>query len=146
MTLPRWLEKLLGIAPQPAAVTVRQRAQARVKPRPALPAGRKVQVERDRRSLLEVRGWKASGSNRYVGAYRTPRGSYAGEIVLRGSGEPDFYIVNPPPAVLTGRHSGCFRSRGGGKFYVHFGRSSPDVDAGIVGIEKLIALALKGEP
>lgn len=103
----------------------------------------RVSVERDRRSLWELRGWKRSGQ-RLLGAYRTPRGSYVGEVALVGNHHPQFYIVNPPAGLLKGVHGACFRARGNGKFFVHFGLSNPDVDAGIVAIEKLIAGALSG--
>lgn len=108
-------------------------------------SGRQIQIERDRRSLTEVRGWKRDG-NRLIGAYRTPRGSFVGEISLTHPSNPEFFILNPPESLLTGRHASCFRKRNSGKqgdrYFVHFGLSNPDIDAGIVAIEKLIAQAL----
>jgi hypothetical protein len=119
-------------------------AKVNVKPAAPRPGGTApyVRVERDRRALWDVRGWKRQG-DRLEGAFRTPRGSFVGEVILHGRGQPEFYILNPPEGLLKGSHGSCFRSRRNGRYWVHFGRASYDVDAGIVAIEKLIARALE---
>jgi hypothetical protein len=61
-------------------------------------------------------------------------------------GSPSFYILNPPEAVLRGKHRACFRPRkDGGWFWVHFGKASRDIDSGLVAIETLIHQALLGQ-
>lgn len=100
-----------------------------------------LRVERDRRPLWQVRGWRREG-HRLIGAYRTPRGSFLGEIDVVNKGRPHFFIKNPPAGLLKGGHSACFRKRGGGVYFVHMGVQSPEIDAGIVAIEKLIAQVL----
>jgi hypothetical protein len=105
-------------------------------------SGDRLRVNRDRRALWEIRGWTRIG-NRLRGAFRTPTGSFVGEIFLKGK-QPEFYIQNPPQALLSGGHSACFRSRGNGRYFIHFGIGNPDVDSGLVAVEKLISAALRG--
>ncbi|REJ71275.1 MAG: hypothetical protein DWQ34_00910 [Planctomycetota bacterium] len=145
-----WRRFLSAIGyPLKPTVTVRERKAtasparkiATPVPRPA--GNGRLQVDRDRRSLWEIRGWTRNG-NRLTGAFRTPKGSFVGEVALKRRGAPEFYIINPPEGLLRGSHGPCFRSRGGGKYWVHFGLANPDVDAGIVAIEKLIVRALSG--
>ena len=140
--------KAIGCPVKPTVSVRERKTTASASPKPAISLPRasgngRLQVDRDRRTLWEIRGWKRVG-NRLTGAFRTPRGSFVGEVVLKGRGVPEFYILNPPAGLLSGPHGPCFRSRGGGRYFVHFGLSSPDIDAGIVGLEKLIARALSG--
>lgn len=143
-----WLLARLGMIPPPdAIVTVRRKSRVSTTRVVALarPVGtRHVRVERDHRPLWEVRGWRREGE-RLVGAFRTPRGSFAGEVTLRRNSNPDFYITNPPDGLLKGSHAACFRSRGKGRYFVHFGVPNTDIDAGIVAIEKLISRTLSGK-
>jgi hypothetical protein len=93
----------------------------------------------------KFRRWTKKGG-RLQGAYRTPRGSYLGEIRLSRGGLPKYYIFNPPRALLTGAHGACFGpDTSKGKYWVHF-RHHPfnDVDGGIVEIERYLLEALGG--
>lgn len=102
---------------------------------------RRTTVRPDSRSLYEVRGWRRNG-DKLVGAFRTPRGSIAGEISLASPHHPDFFVINPPKSILNGSHGACFRQRGGKRYFVHFAQSTPEIDGGIVAIEKLLAKSL----
>jgi hypothetical protein len=53
-------------------------------------------------------------------------------------------VLNPPPAILNGPHNACFRARGQGWYWVHFSKSSDEIDSGLVAIEVLIHQALLG--
>lgn len=138
-----FFESILEAVGMQSRVRVRRSTGKRpVVRQPSLPASRRLRVTPDRRSLSEVRGWRRTG-RKLFGAYRVPRrGSFAGEISLKNIRKPEFYIVNPPKQMLSGPHRACFRPRGGGRYLVHFGKSSPEVDSGIVAIEKMIAEAL----
>lgn len=136
--------ELFGVSDEPSKALVRTRPPRIDDGTTAtskLRNGRPV-VEPDSRPLWQLRGWRAQGE-KLVGAFRTPRGSYAGEISLANRHRPEFFIVNPPPTLLTGSHAACFRSRGGGRYFVHFGVAHPEPDAGIAAIEKLIVASLK---
>ena len=147
-----WWDKLLfylGIrrarsvnhfTPVPPTVLVRSR-QVSSLPAPPPRGSRGIRVERDRRPLRELRGWRKKGK-KLIGAFRTPRGSMVGEISMAKIHRPEFFVINPPKSLLSGDHSACFRRRGGGKYYVHFGIHSPEVDAGILAVERLLAQAL----
>lgn len=129
----------------PAALirkTVRRTPQRITRSQTPIVGSRAVRVQRDRRPLWELRGWRREG-NRLVGAYRTPRGSFVGVIDLVNKKRVHFFIWNPPPGLLNGDHSACFRKRGKkGMYFVHMGVESPEIDAGIVAIENLIARAI----
>lgn len=102
----------------------------------------RILVPRDSRPLWQVRGWRKAGRH-LVGAYRTPLGSYSGEIDIGfGLGQPEFYILNPPAELLRGPHRACFRARGKNRFWIHFSATSKDVDSGIVAVEALLVRAL----
>lgn len=86
--------------------------------------------------LWQERAWKKNG-NILSGAYRTRRGGFFGEIILRGGDAgnfPSFYVIAPPKGVLTSPHSACYRHRGGSRYWVHFNRAA-SVDAGIAELE-----------
>lgn len=146
-----WVLEILGIArPDEAATSSSPRLHGRksaarcrvISATRQVTNPGKIAVSPDTRNLWELRGWRRDGGAKLRGAFRTPRGSFAGEISLENRGRPDFFIVNPPPALLKGAHGACFRSRGGGRYFVHFGLTSPEVDSGIVAIEKLLANVL----
>jgi hypothetical protein len=101
-----------------------------------------VVVGPDTRPLWQIRGWQKNGQT-LTGAYRTPRGSFLGRIDLKW-GQPSFFILNPPAAVLSGRHSACFRPREEGWYWIHFSKDSKEIDSGLVAIEVLIHQALRG--
>jgi hypothetical protein len=125
-----------AVRPEPRQIAVTRNGQ--VRPRTSNNA---LRVERNRSPLWQTRGWRRVGAT-LQGAYRTPRGSFMGEVDLANPYHPQFFITNPPKALLKGSHQACFRRRGGGKYYVHFGIESPELDAGIVAIEKLLVQAL----
>lgn len=133
--------------PAAANANVSDVARPRTRPRRSMVStgagsGGRVVVERDCRSLWLTRGWRRDGG-RLVGAYRTPRGSAAGEIDIGlGLGQPEFYILNPPAGLLNGPHAACFRARGGGRYWIHFNLRHRDVDSGIAAIEALLMKAL----
>jgi len=102
----------------------------------------RVLVEVDRRPLWQLRGWRVEGHS-LIGAYRTPRGSFVGEIRLTDRNRPEYFILNPPAQLLRSSHGPCFRARGEGRYWIHFYQSSSEIDAGIVGVEKLIVAALQ---
>lgn len=117
----------------PARAVVKRRAPAAVR------TG--TRAVPDARPLVEIREWKRNG-HEFKGCYRTTFGSYEGLIDV-SSVKPQFFIVNPPASVLNGPHRACFRPRGKGLYFVHFGKSSFDIDAGIAAVERLIYQSLK---
>jgi hypothetical protein len=137
----RFRAEMLGARPQSSAQP-RARIVARL-PEAAASTNGRVRVEADRRPLWEARGWRRVG-DRLRGAYRTPRGSCSGEIVVDGRMRPlDFYIFNPAPELLADPvHGPCFRRLGNGRYWVHFNVTPVSVDAGIVQVETLLAGAL----
>jgi hypothetical protein len=143
-----WVEKLLRWLGLEKVFGRRVRVRGTTRPAPPgtpstalLAPGGRIQVRADRRPLWETRCWRQRG-RWLVGAFRTPLGSVAGEIFTEGE-IPEFYIINPPKALLSGGHGACFRWRRPGRYFVHFASFSPDIDAGIVAVEKLIVAALK---
>jgi hypothetical protein len=105
---------------------------------------RLVHIPASRNPLWQDRHWIKAG-NRLTGAYRTEFGSIAGEIRIE-NGAPSYYILRPPDALLKGGHGPCFRSRGGGRYWVHFSEhTSGNIDAGIVAVEALLVRALRHE-
>lgn len=115
-----WLLKILGlVSVDRKASRARQRkprvdgtasAITRVRTSLPKPSSGSRHVQRDRRPLWEMRGWRTDGS-RLAGAYRTPRGSYCGEIEL-SNGRPEFYIRNPPAGLLKAPPQGLFSETG----------------------------------
>lgn len=86
--------------------------------------------------LWRERGWKQQG-NKLVGAFRTRRGGFVGEIILSGGdagAEPSYYVFRPPLRILKSAHAACWRLRGGDRYWVHFTNKAP-LDAGIAAIE-----------
>ena len=104
----------------------------------------RLKVDRDCRPLWQVRGWRKQG-NKLVGAYRTPAGSFVGEIVLDHGTYPEFFILHPPSGVLKGSHRACFIKRRRGFYFIHFSqpvKSESDIDGAIIRIEQLIRQSL----
>jgi hypothetical protein len=101
-----------------------------------------IVVQPEYRPYWEMQDWKASG-DRLTGEYRTPLGSSVGYIKHYKSREPLFYIVNPPKQLSRHRHHACFRDRGKGHVWVHFGTKPTNPDSGIREIEKILAEALR---
>ncbi|MHB8860948.1 MAG: hypothetical protein ACYC6N_00990 [Pirellulaceae bacterium] len=118
-----------------------ERPPALVAPPRRISSRSALRVERDQRPLWQLRGWRRAGQQ-LIGAYRTPRGSFVGEIDTSRNGRPQFFITKPPQSLLNGAHAACFRPRGRGTYFVHMAVDSPEIDAGIVAIEKLIAKAI----
>lgn len=131
-------QTLLG----PTRVTVRSAGSST--PSRRANSGRHVVVQADDRPLWEIKGWKRDG-DRLRGAYRLAGlRSFAGEIDISDSRRPLFFITSPPPrSIFEGRHAGCFRKRGKGRYYIHLGISNPTIDSGLVAVEKLLAQAVR---
>jgi len=86
-------------------------------------------------------GWQPDG-NRLNGFYRTPGGSFEGYVLDWRSRSPRFYIIRPPRELKKHPHWACFRPRGNGLYWVHFARTPPGPDPGIIEIEKVLGEAL----
>lgn len=98
------------------------------------PPSDRILVDPSKIPYWEDQGWSKAGG-RYVGHYL---GRYPGEIVGNGSSF-QFFITNPPRGLKHHPHWQCFRSRGGGRFFVHFTPPRPkDVDSGILAIENIL--------
>ena len=93
----------------------------------------------------QERHWQPHGK-RLDGFYRTPLGSFQGYVEDWQSRSPNFYIIDPPKRLRHHSHWACFRSRGNGRYWVHFGRTPSSADGGIIEIEKVLAEALSGSP
>jgi hypothetical protein len=103
---------------------------------------RLVRIPASRHPLWQDRHWVRDG-NHFRGAFRTPLGSVAGEIILQDN-TPSYYILNPPETLLKGGHGACFRPRGGGRYWVHFAvHTSGNIDAGILAVEALLVKAFR---
>ena len=100
-----------------------------------------VLVEHVTESYWEETGWHPEG-RRLIGYYRTPFGSFEGYIERWRTGEPKFYIVRPPRELRDCEHWVCFRARGSGHYWVHFGQKPRTPDTGIVEIERILTEAL----
>lgn len=87
--------------------------------------------------LWEERKWRPSG-NTLHGYYRTRRGAFKGRIEKYNSSSPQFYIIKPPRALLSGPHGGCFIERGSDQFWVHFNKKPKHLDAGILHLERML--------
>lgn len=97
-------------------------------------------------SYWEDSGWKRS-DNSLLGYYRACGDGYKGLVELVDSDyEPyEFYIYEPPGALIHGRHSACFHRRGAShlnKYWIHFSNRPQDVDSGIIQIERDLTEAL----
>lgn len=88
------------------------------------------------------KGWQKN-ARVYQGYYRCRLGAFRGQIEKRFNGDYKFYIFDPPEAVLTGSHKACFTNVGAGRYHVHFGVNSGDLDSGIMAVERLLYQSLK---
>lgn len=89
------------------------------------------------------REWKkTAGIHR--GYFRCRLGAFKGEVEQRCSGDYKFYILNPPSEILTGSHKACFTPNGNGRFHIHFGINSNNLDSGIMAVERLLSQSLNG--
>lgn len=96
--------------------------------------------------------WQDSGwekrDNYLIGRYKAGRRSFPGSIELSNSVvEPfSFYIYDPPSAILDGPHGACFmhmtRVDGRDRYFVHFSEDPPDIDSGIIQIQRDLSEAI----
>jgi hypothetical protein len=106
---------------------------------------RAIRVQRSARPYFEEQGWErhAAGwlSTKTVlrGFYRTPHGSFEGEIALGSS--LNFYIIHPPQALKNHSHWICYHYRGGDRYWIHFSQRPKDVDSGIMSVERMLCEA-----
>jgi len=94
-------------------------------------------VKRGFDPLWKERDWRKRG-NTYKGFFRTPYGSYQGEIVERGQGFLQFFITNPPTCLARHSHFECFFPRKGNRYEVHFSKKAKTPDEGIMAIENIL--------
>lgn len=87
------------------------------------------------------RGWRKNASV-HQGYFRCRLGAFKGEVEKRCNGDYKFYIFNPPDEVLTGSHKACFTPHGNGRFHIHFGTNSNNLDSGIMAVERLLSQSL----
>lgn len=97
----------------------------------------RVQVDRAKLTYLEERGWTRHGEG-YRGQYKTPRGTWWGEVKPDGP-NLNFFVHDPPHQVLNGPHNACFNHIGDGWWWVHFYRESPNPSDGVMEIERVLA-------
>lgn len=106
---------------------------------------------------LEPPYWRQQGWQRtvldyspgYKGYYRTPYGSYPGEIKGEDGEEHQFFILKPPEQLMDHPHWICLTYQGedlqGNKrYYIHFRRKPRDIDSGIITIERMIRESFEG--
>jgi hypothetical protein len=78
------------------------------------------------------------------GYYRTHRGSFKGKIALSHSGDHQYFVYNPPPALKRHEHGACFVDlHRDGLHFVHFRVKPLNVDAGILAIELIFRETLE---
>ena len=93
------------------------------------------------RTLWEHRHWEPRG-NVLHGFYRTPLGSFEGEIQQYRSSCPRFFISSPPPVLHGHEHWICFHETEDDRFWVHLAPKPKDPDTGIREIERFLIEAL----
>ena len=122
----------------------------------ALPLNRQITHRKKGNEIIDVRkvvrpnllpyhlekGWQKVGRV-YQGYYRCRLGAFRGQIQERFNGDYKFYIFDPPEVVLTGSHKACFTNVGVGRYHIHFGVNSEDLDSGIMAVERLLYQSLK---
>jgi hypothetical protein len=93
-------------------------------------------------------GWTLE-EGQMIGFYSAGARLFPGAIELRDSVVESalYYIYDPPRAILDGPHGPCFRYRnkvrGRQKYWIHFSEEPPNIDSGIIQIERDLASALK---
>ncbi|TVM03339.1 MAG: hypothetical protein CV087_05590 [Candidatus Brocadia sp. WS118] len=101
-----------------------------------------IDVKANKLPFHRERGWK-NNAGIYRGYFRCRFGAFKGEIEERANEEYKFYILNPPTEVLIGAHKACFTSTGNGRFHIHFGINSNNLDSGIMAVERLLSQSLQ---
>ena len=101
-----------------------------------------TRIQRNTQPLYAEKGWQRVGGDLRGSYWAWPR-SYEGRIERAFHSDRRFFIFRPPPEVLNGPHSPCFRQRSKGVYEVHWSRGPKDVNAGILGIEQVIAEAFE---
>lgn len=87
------------------------------------------------------KGWQKNGRV-YEGYYRCRLGAFKGQIEERFNGDYKFFIFDPPQQVLSGSHKACFTNNGGGRYHIHFGINSENLDSGIMAVERILFQSL----
>lgn len=108
---------------------------------------RRIKVNRSEPPYWRQQGWQRSRlgfSPGYTGYYRTPHGSFRGEIKESYSGNHEFFIIKPPRQMKKHPHWVCFTHQGNGRYLIHFSKRPRDIDSGIVAIERMIRESLDG--
>jgi hypothetical protein len=88
----------------------------------------------------QERGWTHEGHT-YTGSYRTPYGSFYGQISEHRGGHIDFWLYMPSDEIRRHGHWVCFQHRGNDWYEVHMARMPKDASSGIITIERLITEA-----
>jgi hypothetical protein len=107
-----------------------------------------IRVQRSAQTYHEEQGWERhaagwfSTKTQLRGFYRTPYGSFEGEIALNGS-SPSFYIIHPPAALKSHSHWICFHYRGSDRYWIHFSQRPKDIDSGIMSVERMLNEAFR---
>lgn len=98
-------------------------------------------------SYWQDAGWEKR-DNHLIGHYWAGPRPFTGAIELKDSVvEPAVYFIyDPPDELLRGAHGNCYWLRGEvsgkRKYMVHFSEGPPDVDSGIIQIQRNLAAAL----
>lgn len=93
--------------------------------------------------------WQENGWRKFNGEYKgefvTEYGSWRGIINESYFGRFNFYILDPPEALLKGEHWACFTHKGRGRYFIHFSRKPKDISSGIITVESLISESFRAE-
>jgi len=95
------------------------------------------------RPYWDLTHWREAG-DRLTGFYRTPSGSIEGYVLHAKGGRPEFFVVQPPPALRKHNHWPCFHATGlnTNTYSVHLSPAPNDPDTGILAVEKVLGEAL----
>ncbi len=110
-------------------------------PTPIVNGRRAVRVPRNTQPLWQERGWTQQGDD-LLGHFRTKRGSFEARIKGAFGRNPEFFIYDPPAALLRGSHGQCFQQRDKHIFFVHWSKRPADVNTGILRVEHCLIEAL----
>ena len=97
-------------------------------------------VQRRQIPYWQERGWTHQDRT-YTGSYRTPYGSFFGQITEHRGGHIDFWLYMPSDEIRRHSHWACFQHRGNDWYLVHMAKPPRDVSSGIITIERLITEA-----
>lgn len=92
-------------------------------------------------TYFEEKGWSRNG-NTCQGSYKTSKGTWRG-IIEQRSGEWQYYIEDPPKAILHGEHQACFKHVGNNRWWIHWSTKPRSLSEGILNIERLIENTVK---